>query len=347
MRTGLLSVPVRTCLVSCITGNLKIHFTDTALTRSWVRLVEAQPYNAGMLAEGNSTVLDSKLVAARWYLGELSGEEMPGIACQALELGHDGKNLRCLAGLTRPTRRDIVELVDGALRELGAQAPITKRDAALWMAKRVAGEIIEGRIAPYDGACRIGLFYAIEVAELQHWFTLVSNYEVAAAATGGIEESTRNILEAARSLRSDADFGAAVARFQKFLLQNKYPERIVWLMPEDVLLSGKRFVYVRVPVRATNELKARNIYLEGMEHGRGLLMSTICETQSSTYCYLWYPMRQEDVPQGIWPHDGSVKLSAKSETARMPGKPVKNSLMWTFLKYRHREHQNLKDFLFS
>jgi hypothetical protein len=48
--------------------------------------------------EGKSTVLDGKLVAARWYLGDLSGEEMPAIACQALELGYDGKNLRRLAG---------------------------------------------------------------------------------------------------------------------------------------------------------------------------------------------------------------------------------------------------------
>jgi hypothetical protein len=112
-----------------------------------VRLADTQSYNAAMLVdvEGKSTVLDSKLVAARWYLGELSGEEMPGIACQALELGYDGKNLRRLAGLTSPAIRDITEIVDAALRELGVQAPITKRDAALWMAKRVAGEIIEGR----------------------------------------------------------------------------------------------------------------------------------------------------------------------------------------------------------
>jgi len=299
-----------------------------------------------MLAEGKSIALESRLITARWYLAELSGEEMPAIACQALELGHDGKNLRCLAGLTKPARRDIAELVDGALRELGVQAPITKRDAALWMAKRVAGEIVEGRIEPYNGACRIALFYAAEEPDLRSWFTLVNDYEVA-AATGGVEESTRNILQAARSLRNDADFGAAIARFQKFLGHNKYPEHIVWLMPEDVLLSGERFVYVRVPVPATNELKARDIYNEGMAHGRGLLMSTVCEMQSSTCCSLWYPRRQEDVPQGIWPHDGSVKLSAKIETARMPGKPVTSSLTWAFLKYRHREQQDLKDFLFS
>jgi len=271
---------------------------------------------------------------------------MPGIACEALELGHDGESLRRLAGLSCPARRDIVEVVDAALRELGVQAPVAKRDAALWMARRVAGEIIEGRIKPYDGACRIWLSYSSEAPELEHWSNLATNYEVA-AEIGEIEKAKQQILQAARSLRNATDFGATVARFQDFLEQNKYPRKIVWLMPEDVLLSGERFVYVRVPVPAANEMKARSIYDEGLERGRGVLMSTICEMQSSTCCSLWYPRRQEDVPQGVWPHDGSVKLSAKIEAARVPGRPVKSSLTWAFLKYRHREHQNLKDFLFS
>jgi len=75
-------------------------------------------------------VLDVNLVAARWHLGEPSGEEMPGIACEALELRHDGKNLRCLAGLTNPARRDVAEVVDGALRELGVQEPINKHNTS-------------------------------------------------------------------------------------------------------------------------------------------------------------------------------------------------------------------------
>jgi hypothetical protein len=94
-------------------------------------------------------------------------------------------------------------------------------------------------------------------------------------------------------------------------------------------------------------MKARKMYDDGVAHGRGVLMSTICEMEASTCCYLWYPRQQEDVPQGIWPHDGSVKLSAQSEPARMPGKPVNSSLMWAFLRYGHRDQQNLKDFLFS
>ena len=218
-------------------------------------------------------MLDVNLVAARWHLGELSGEEMPGIACDALELGHDGKNLRCLAGLTKPTRRDVSEVVDGALRELGVQEPNNKRNAALWMARRTASEIVEGHVEPYKGACRIWLSYSAEAPELQHWSNLATNYEVA-AETGEAEKATQEIVRAARNLRRGEDFGMAVARFEKFLGQNNYPENIVWVMPEDVLLSGKRFAYVRVPVPATNEMKTRCVYDEGVALGRGLLAAS-------------------------------------------------------------------------
>jgi hypothetical protein len=68
-------------------------------------------------------------------------------------------------------------------------------------------------------------------------------------------------------------------------------------------------------------------------------MSTTCEMEDSTCCYVWYPRRQEDVPQGIGPHDGSMKLSAKIKTSRFPGKLVKSRVLWTFLKLRHRGRQ--------
>jgi len=147
--------------------------------------------------------------------------------------------------------------------------------------------------------------------------------------------------------RNDVSFGATVARFQEFLGQNQYSENILWLTPEDVLLSGKQSVYVRVPIPAANETKARKMYDEGVANGRGLLMSTICEMQGSTCCYVWYPRRQEEEPQGLRPHDGSVKLSAKMETSRVPGKPVKSRLLWAFLKLRNRRKHNLKEFLFN
>jgi hypothetical protein len=71
-------------------------------------------------------------VAARWYFGELMHEDLPAIAIEALEHGYDGPMLRRLAGLTRPTSRDIrVEEIDGAFREMGIAAPLPMRQAQL------------------------------------------------------------------------------------------------------------------------------------------------------------------------------------------------------------------------
>jgi hypothetical protein len=147
--------------------------------------------------------------------------------------------------------------------------------------------------------------------------------------------------------RSAPDFGTITARFTTFLDQNKYPTKIVWLMPEDVLFSAKRFLYVRVPIPAANETKARKIYDEAVRNGRGLLISTICEMGASTCCHVWFPKGPEEEPQGLWSDGESVKFSARSEASRVIGKPVKSRLSWAFLKSWHRSKQNLKDFMFS
>jgi len=146
--------------------------------------------------------------------------------------------------------------------------------------------------------------------------------------------------------KDDADFGAAVARFQQFLRTNNYSGNLVWVMPEDVLTTGKRFIYVRVPIPAINEMKARRMYEEGVAAGRGLLMSTVCQMHASTYCYIWFPKSVEEVPQGIWPHDGSLKLSAKDKSSGLASRPIRHRVLWTLLEFWQRKNQRLKDFLF-
>jgi hypothetical protein len=147
--------------------------------------------------------------------------------------------------------------------------------------------------------------------------------------------------------KNDADFGAAVARFQQFLRANNYSGNLVWVMPEDVLTTGKRFICIRLPIPAINEMKARRMYEEGVAAGRGLVMSTVCQMNVSTYCYVWFPKSVEEVPQGIWPHDGSLKLSAKDKSSGLAGRPIRPRVLWTLLEVWHRKNQRLKDFLFS
>ena len=140
-------------------------------------------------------------------------------------------------------------------------------------------------------------------------------------------------------------FAAAVAGFQEFLVKCGNSEKIAWLMPDDVLVSGERCVYVRSPVPIGNEASVRELYDEGMARGHGVLMSTICELESSTGCYVWYPRNEEECPQGIWPADGSLKMSV--ESTRMQGRTVRSRLLWAFLGLRLRREQELKYLLWG
>jgi hypothetical protein len=78
-------------------------------------------------------MIDPHLTAAEWYLGGFDSERLPEIAREAIEHGWDGKNLAQLAALVKPTKRDVEGLVDGALRELGVAAPLSRDEAALWI----------------------------------------------------------------------------------------------------------------------------------------------------------------------------------------------------------------------
>jgi hypothetical protein len=145
----------------------------------------------------------------------------------------------------------------------------------------------------------------------------------------------------------DQDFDTAVALFQQFLRASNYPENIVWVMPENVLTTGKWFIYVRVPFPTVNEAKARRMYAAGLADGRGLLMSTVCTINLWTYCYIWFPKSDEEVPQSIWPHDGSLKLSARDKSSSPEGRTIRRGGLWKVLKFWHRKQQRLENSLFS
>jgi len=142
------------------------------------------------------------------------------------------------------------------------------------------------------------------------------------------------------------DFETAKARFLELLRECGYPQTIVWLTPKDVLQSGKRFVYVRVPVPNDNERKVRQIFDEGIMQGRGALISTICEMADSTCCYVWSPKGSEEGHYGLWPKDGGVKMTARMKSARISGRAVRNPLLWALLRLRYGAKQSEKDLLF-
>ena len=143
------------------------------------------------------------------------------------------------------------------------------------------------------------------------------------------------------------DFDSAVARFRAFLKLNNYSENVIWVMPEDILPTGKRFLYVRVPIPAENEERIRRMYDDGVAQKRGLVMGTVCMVHQSTYCYLWFPKSADEIPHGVWPTNGDLKLSAMEKSSSPAGRPINRQILWMLLKLWHHKKQGLKDHLLS
>jgi hypothetical protein len=96
--------------------------------------------------------MDAKLAQLKWHFWLLFPESVPAFAADALEAGHDGRQLRRIAGMMRPTRADLEPIIDAMFGELG-QLPIADTQAAgIHLAKKVCEQIVSGAISPYDGA---------------------------------------------------------------------------------------------------------------------------------------------------------------------------------------------------
>jgi hypothetical protein len=106
----------------------------------------------------------------RWYFRELSHEDLPAICIEALEHGYDGPTLRRLAGLLKPTSRDVTDVqIERAFREMGVAAPVSEMDCKLFLATETAQAAVLGLQNPFDAAThiRIGICnFKPEPAEL-------------------------------------------------------------------------------------------------------------------------------------------------------------------------------------
>ncbi len=144
---------------------------------------------------------------------------------------------------------------------------------------------------------------------------------------------------------NEANFDETVKKFQVLLKKSGYSGKIVWVSSADMLLTGKRFVYVRVPLTDKNLAKARETYERGLASGSGVLLSTVCEMDGVVCCCAWSPERYEDGPQGLWSR--GLKISASTEESKIQGRAVQIALWWRWLNWRLRKKQSLKEFLFQ
>jgi hypothetical protein len=147
--------------------------------------------------------------------------------------------------------------------------------------------------------------------------------------------------------KTSPKFGDMIEPFKQLLSKNGSPRCIVWITPEDILVTDRRSIYVRVPVPQNRVSEAGATFDDGIASGLGVLIATLCESEDWSYCYVWSPRRAEDVPQGMWPLDGNVKLSAKSDESKYSAIEIKNSLVWALLKLKFRSLQDMKSSFFS
>jgi hypothetical protein len=86
--------------------------------------------------------LDRELWESRLALDLVAADEMPKLAWEVLESGLDGRAIRRLASLVKPTWFQIEEVRASALKEIRL-APLTVADAARRLARRRAQEILD------------------------------------------------------------------------------------------------------------------------------------------------------------------------------------------------------------
>lgn len=143
--------------------------------------------------------------------------------------------------------------------------------------------------------------------------------------------------------QSTPTFEAEVFRFQEFLRANRWSERIVWIQPQDLLLTGKQFCYLKMPVPKSRDTAARQAFDKGIQEGRGVLLASRLELQGTSYCYIWVPANDDEAMRALMP--AGVKLSIPND--RVPVRLIRNRLLWWWLTFRLKQKQSNKEWLFQ
>jgi hypothetical protein len=142
-----------------------------------------------------------------------------------------------------------------------------------------------------------------------------------------------------------ASFEESCARFCEFLAANGYTRELAWITPQDVLLSGTRLLYVRVPIPNSNQEHARALFDAAMKEQSGVSFKTVCETDYATLCTVWVPTDDSE-GQNAMCSKTDLKMSAAIGESRVRGKQVRSGFLWRYLQFRYRKNQVHKGQLF-
>ncbi len=144
------------------------------------------------------------VLAAELALGYYEALDLAGIAQDLIVEGFDSPSLRLLAGTPREDlRHEGQDLLERSLHELDIELP-EHHDAVLTLARDTARRMLEGEVAPYDGALAIlGLRDALSEDELRLEFAYQAyalEYDISTRQRRAVEKL---ILDGARGLLED------------------------------------------------------------------------------------------------------------------------------------------------
>jgi len=152
---------------------------------------------------------DPKLIEAKLTLKRIGPEQMPSLACDALEAGLDGPSIRRLAGLINPSGWEMDQILRKFMAETGlGQIPLSV--AALRLASDLAQRILSEGLDPLNFT---GHFYRLFVdaaypAAIQEAAFLDDEKEIldyTGQTKAEFREHARQVLSALISQREEAD----------------------------------------------------------------------------------------------------------------------------------------------
>lgn len=143
---------------------------------------------------------------ALWSVGEVSGSDVVGAACDALVAGLDTPGLRVLAACTRAEADyDVHDLLPAALHELGLTFyPVdgeAGREAAV---PALARRMLAGALTPSEFTLRIHRRYGHELPLTRRLAELDDEYAFLEHDDGAVDEIDAEVMAEARTLAAHA-----------------------------------------------------------------------------------------------------------------------------------------------
>src|ERR1043165_3610153 len=124
-------------------------------------------------------------------------------------------------------------------------------------------------------------------------------------------------------------FDEACNRFRKLLTDTRWPEELVWLQPNDVLVTGQRFFFIKSPAPVGNLAHYRNQFETGMDRELGVSIYALTKSKTTTYCFVWTPADEDESVRYIMPITGDyLKIGIPTRRSMLLAKEIRSRICW-------------------